>query len=264
MQALPDIATLNEMSRTMLRAGHKAVDPPVLLHDDGVIDAFDLRPGALNWGGVDSQGRQLAVPFQSGANLPLGLELENQRRQAINDAFLVSLFQVLVDQPGMTATEVLQRAQEKGMLLTPTVGRQQSEMLGPLIEREVAILARGGRLPPLPDALVAAAGGFEIEYDSPLSRAQRAEQGAGINRLLEVALPLAQADPAVMDNLDTDAVLRELAGVFGAQKVLRGRQAVEEARAARRQAAALQQLVAAAQPVAGAVRDVAAAAQVAQ
>jgi hypothetical protein len=50
----------------------------------------------------------------------------------------------------MTATEVLERTREKGALLAPTTGRQQSKALGPMIEGELEILARAGALPELP------------------------------------------------------------------------------------------------------------------
>lgn len=43
---------------------------------------------------------------------------------------LVTLFQILTETPQMTAAEVVERTNEKGILLAPTVGRQQSEYLG--------------------------------------------------------------------------------------------------------------------------------------
>ena len=43
--------------------------------------------------------------------------------------------------PQMTATEVIERTNEKGILLAPTIGRQQSEYLGPMIERELDRIA---------------------------------------------------------------------------------------------------------------------------
>ena len=153
MIVLPDIKMLNEMSKTVIRAAHKTVDPPLLLHDDGVLGLSrggrpNLDPGALNVGGIDDQGRPKVLPLQTGARPDLGLELMEQRRKVINDAFLVTLFQILVEGPAMTATEVLERAKEKGALLAPTMGRQQSEALGPMIERELDILARvPGALP---------------------------------------------------------------------------------------------------------------------
>ncbi len=259
MQVLADIKMLNEMAKTTLRAAHKAVDPPLLVADDGVMSRINTRPNALNFGGLNSRGQVLVQPLQTGANVPLGLEMENQRRQVINDAFLVTLFQILVEQPSQTATEALIRAQEKGVLLAPTVGRQQSEALGPMILRELAILGRAGALPPMPPALEAAARDFEIEYSSPLSRAQRAEEAVGIVRTLEAAAPLAQADPGVLDNIDGDAALRTSAEINGARRILRGRDRVATARAQRRSAQGLQEIVAAAPGVAGAIKDIAAA-----
>jgi hypothetical protein len=260
MLVLADIKMLNEMARTTLRAAHKAVDPPLLIADDGVMSRINTRPNALNYGGVNRHGQALIQPLATGANVPLGLKMENQRRQVINDAFLVTLFQILVEAPGQTATEALIRAQEKGVLLSPTVGRQQAEAPGPMIQREVAILGRAGLLPPMPPALAAAAGGYEIEYASPLSRAQRAEEAVGIVRTLEAAAPLAQADPGVYDNIDGDAALRTLAEINGARRILRGRDQVTAARARREAAQGLEQMVAAAPGLAGAVKDIAGAA----
>ena len=59
--------------------------------------------------------------------------------------------QILQDNPRMTATEVIERTREKGILLAPTVGRQQSEYLGPLVDREIDVLVEQGLLPPMPD-----------------------------------------------------------------------------------------------------------------
>jgi len=220
MTVLPDIKMLNEMSKTMIRQAHRMVDPPLLLADDGVLTKMNTRPGALNFGGIDDQGRMLVRPLETGGHLDVGDAIMEQRRKVINDAFLVTLFQILVQQPSMTATEALMRAQEKGALLGPTVGRQQSEALGPMIEREVGVLSRLGQLPPMPQALKEAAGEYRIEYESPLSKAQRAEEGVGISRTLEMVMPLVQADPSVIDNFDLDAIARAVADVQGIPKKL--------------------------------------------
>jgi len=258
MQVLADIKMLNEMARTTLRAAHKAVDPPLLVADDGVMSRINTRPNALNFGGLGSRGQALVQPLATGANVPLGLEMENQRRRVINDAFLVTLFQILVEQPAQTATEALIRAQEKGVMLSPTLGRQQAEALGPMIAREVGILLRAGRLPRPPDALLAD-GDIEIEYASPLSRAQRAEEAVGVMRVMEAAGALAQVDPGVFDHLDTDAAIRAVAEAHGAGKLLRGRDEIAARRADRERANALDQFAAAAPSLAGALKDTAAA-----
>jgi hypothetical protein len=247
MTVLPDIKMINEMSKTVLRAAHKIVDPPLLLQEDGVLQAFNTRPGALNFGGVDEQGRQVVQPLQTGARIDIGMDMMEQRRRVINDAFLITLFQILVETPNMTATEAMLRAQEKGALLAPTMGRQQSEMLGPMIERELDILARAGVLPPMPEALREMGGDVEIEYVSPLNRAQRAEEGVAILRTLEAVAPLAQIDPRVMMIFKPEEIARELSEINGVPaKILRSKEEIEEMVAQEQQAAQAQQLLAAA------------------
>lgn len=52
MIALPAIRTLNEQKKTILKQGHRVVDPVLLAHDDGVLDSFSLKPGAINTGSL--------------------------------------------------------------------------------------------------------------------------------------------------------------------------------------------------------------------
>ena len=124
MLVLPSIKVLNEQKKTVLTQGHRVINPVLLAHDDGVIDTASLRPGAVNIGGVNADGRPLIHALPTG-NLSLAKEMMEAEHAIINDAFLVTLFQILVDTPQMTATEVLERAREKGALLSPTMGRQQ-------------------------------------------------------------------------------------------------------------------------------------------
>lgn len=258
MTVLPDVKMLNEMSKTVIRAAHKIVDPPLLLQEDGALTAFDLRPGALNFGGVNDQGQQVVHPLQTGARIDIGSDMMEQRRRAINDAFLVTLFQILVESPGMTATEAMLRAQEKGALLAPTMGRQQSELLGPMIERELDILGHAGLLPPMPENLRRVGGLVDVEYVSPLNRAQRAEEGMAILNTFQAIAPLAQIKPDVMDIFDHEAVARELAEINGVpQKVLRTPEQMDAMKQAMAQANQAKGLLEAAPVAAGVVKDLA-------
>ncbi len=248
MDVLPAIKTLNEEKKTLLKQGHRAVDPVLLAHDDGVMDAFNLRPGAVNYGGVSADGRPLVHALPVG-NLAVGKELMDDERQVINDAFLVTLFQILVETPTMTATEVLERTKEKGILLAPTVGRQQSEYLGPLIERELDLLSRQGLLPPMPQALLEAKGEYRIEYDSPLTRAQRAEEASGLMRTVETALNVVNVtqNPEPLDFFDWDVIIPEVSSIQGVPaRWMRDMKAVQAIRQGRAQQAQQQQMVQAA------------------
>lgn len=138
----------------------------------------------------------------------------------------------------MTATEVLQRAQEKGALLAPASGRQQSEFLGPMIEREIGILARAGVLPPPPPEWVEAQGEYRIEYTSVATRSQTAGRGVSVLRMLEGIAPFAQQKPDVLDRIDFDGAVQVLADSYGVPaEVMRDDKQVAAIRDARTQEA---------------------------
>lgn len=233
--ALPAIKTLNEQKRTVLKQGHRALDPIMLAADDGVADAFSWKPGTVVSGGVTADGRPLMHAVPTG-NIAVGKELMDDERQLINDNFLVTLFQILVETPQMTATEVMERTREKGILLAPTIGRLQSEYLGPLIEREYDILSRQGLLPPMPPALREARGEFKIVYESPLTRSQRAEEASGVMRALETTLQVVNVtqDPAPLDYYDWDVIVPELNEIHGTPaRWMRSKEAIEAMRQGR-------------------------------
>lgn len=236
MAAWPAILTINEEKKTVLRAAQKEVDPPLLLQEDGILEAFNLRPGALNYGAVNNDGQPLVQPLKLGANIPLGLEMMQLERQHIEDSFLVTIFKILAENPQMTATQVLEVAQQKATLLAPVMGQMHSEDLGPLIGRELDILAKSGKLPEMPEELAEAGGTYKIEYRSPLARAMRAQDGVAILRTFE-ALPTAIAlDPNAAFVIDVPGATRELAEINGMPaKLVRDVKTVDRLRAQKEQ-----------------------------
>lgn len=218
IQLLPDISMLNEMRRTTIEAANMAVDPPVLLPDDAISE-FDLTPGSRNYGASDDQGRPLALPWNPGVNVGLGLEMMQDTRNQIDDGFLGATFRVLLENPQMTATQALLIAQQQGQMSAPVIGRLQTEWLGPLIRRESGILFRQGAYPEIPpalrDRLQSTRESLQIEYVSPLVRAARSEEGISILRTFESLAPIAQVDPTVFDRFDMAEIPDILADVNG-------------------------------------------------
>jgi len=256
MEALPAIKTLNEQKKTMLRQGHRVVDPVLLLPDDGVIDAFSLKAGSMNYGGVSKDGRPMVHALPTG-NLAAGDKMMEYERAIIADAFLMSLFQILTETPQMTATEVLERVREKGVLLSPTMGRQQSEYLGPLIERELDVLSRQGLLPPMPGILREAGADYKVVYDSPLSRAQRAEEASGFLRWTEYLTRYATEtqNPAPLDWIEIDEAAPALAEIHAVPpKWIRDFKKILEIREGRAQQMQDQQAIEAAPAAAGVMK----------
>ncbi len=246
--ARADAKTVNVMAKTTLEGAQAAVRPPLATTDELAMRGIQFRPGQVIAGAIDPwSGRELVKPMQSGGAIGLGLEMEEQRRKAIKEAFY---WQLLVLQAGdrATATEVLARQEEQLRLMGPHLGRMNAEFLDPVVSRAFLILLRARALPPPPPALLAAPG-LKVTYVSPLARAQKIATAATILRFLEGALPLAQAKPEALDVIDEDAVMRELAGAYHVpgtlirdpRQVAALRQQRAEAQAAAQQAAEMQQ-----------------------
>jgi len=249
---LSDIKTLNQMRKITLRSAHKVTDPAILTTDDGWLDT---TPGKVNPGMLDYNGRAMAQAFNSGARVDFGIEAENLVRSTVKDAFLSNLYEILMQRPQMTATEVMTITQERGVLLSPTMGRQQSEALGPQIAREIDILDNFGVLPPPPQELIDAE--YEIEYDSPMSRAQKAEFAIGVQRTYEFATQVAGIDPTIFDNLDHRENLRIIAESNGMpQRGFIGDDAVKKKEAKREQEAMANAALSSAPELAGAIKDI--------
>lgn len=245
MDVLPAVKTLNEEKKTILKQGHRTVDPVLLAHDDGVLSNFSMKPGALNFGGVNADGRALIQGLPTG-NIAIGKDLMDDERAVINDAFLVTLFQILVETPQMTATEVMERTREKGILLAPTIGRQQSEYLGPLIEREIDVLVQQNLLPQPPPVLLEAGAEYQVEYDSPMSRAQRAEEVAGLMRTVETTLNIVNVmqDPTPLDHFNWDVIIPEVSEIQAVPtRWMRAQQEIAAIRQGRQQQAQQEQAV---------------------
>ena len=231
--ALPDIKTLNKAVEIGLRAWSKAIDPPLLVQDDGVIGRVRMTPG-----GITVVRNDAAVqPFQSGANFALTDMKENQLRQAIRQAYYSDQLQ-LQEGPQMTATEVQVRYELMQRLLGPTLGRFQSEFLNPLIERVFGIMYRADGFIDAPEIVIGES--IDVEYVGPLARSQRMEEAVAVERLYQLAMQVAQIDPNILQIINHDKAIRLRAELLGVPKtVLKGEDEVE----AEREAAALQQMM---------------------
>jgi hypothetical protein len=236
MTALPDTKMVNKMSEIVIRASQLQIHPPMMVPDDGFMLPVRTTPGGLNF--YRSGTRDRIEPLNIGANNPIGEQQLEQRRQAIRAAFYVDQL-ILGTGPTMTATEVIQRTEEKMRLLGPVLGRLQAELLQPLINRVFSILARKRAFKPAPESL--RDGDIDIEYVSPLAKAQRSGEVQSILQMIEFLAPLTQIDQGVLDYLDVDGMAKHIIRVTGTPAtVVRGEGEVAQLREQRAAQAAQQ------------------------
>ena len=188
MRVLPSLKTLNAQKRAYLKQAHRAVDPVLLTLDDGLASSLNMRPGAVNPGGMNPDGKPLIGVVPTG-QIQVAIEMMELEANLIKAEFFEDIMQIAADPRVMSATEVIERVSEKGQILAPTIGRQEAEYVGPLVERELDVLYRQGVpqrvLGPMPRALRATGGSLKVVNTSPLSRAARAQEAAGLVRTIE-------------------------------------------------------------------------------
>ena len=260
MNALPDVKVLNKMVENSLKAAAKQIDPPLLIPDDGMLAPIRMSPGSLNY--YRSGSRDRIEPLNINANNATTLNNENQRREAITKMFHVDQL-VVTENRNMTATEVLQRQEEKMRILGPVLGRLQSELLSPLIIRIFNVMLRQGLFQPSPDILQSQE--LNIEYVSPMALAQRSQELQSIMRGLELFGSMAQTMP-VMDYIDENGFIKQIIDILGlpasmiksdgqVQQIREERAAAEAAAMEQQQQLAESQMAKNAAPLAKVVQD---------
>jgi hypothetical protein len=258
MNALPDTKMLNTMSKVSIKAAQKQIDPPLMVPDDGFILPIRTIPGGLNF--YRSGTRERIEPLNIGANNPVGLQMEDQRRKAIRENFFVDQLMSIQGQ-NMTATEVMQRTEEKMRLLGPVLGRLQSELLQPLITRSFNLLMKNNKFPQMPEML--GDQDVEIEYVSPLAKAQKTQELSSIMRGIEIFGSMQNIAP-VFDYIDIDGLVSHIKDVLGLPaKIMRSKGEVQKIQQEKQAAEAEQMQLQQAQQVAESAGKVAPALKVA-
>ena len=215
MIALSDARTLNEATRLFYDAAEKNVNPAVFLPNDNMMgNKVNFTANAVNFYDA-SKGKP---EFMTGtADIGVIAQSIEALRASIRSLLMVDQLQ-LQGTATMTATEVMQRTDEKTRMLAPSLGRIQSELLSPLVERALNILIRKGLVDPMPEQLAGA--GIKVIYSNQVQRAQRSGEVQNFMMAIIQFMQLAQVSPDVLDHLDLDRAVREGMDMLNVTSVL--------------------------------------------
>ena len=247
--ALGEVKSLQEMAKNELIASQTALRPPYAIAAKNHM-RLNLNPGASNPGLINQRGAPLFAPLTNGTRPDFATTIMEQRRARLDRLLYIDLWQALLSDPQMTATQAMLRAQEKGEILGP-VGISLNGGLAAMVDREISVLGderafnEGSPLalpPSLSERTVAPV------FTSPLDKLRRIGELTGMQRVVEFFAPLAEVKPDLFDRFDFDTMLDKAVDILGApQDMLRGIEDVKEGRAGQQQIAQLMQLITAAQ-----------------
>ena len=180
----------------------KEVDPPLRVPTT-LKDTLNILPGGVNYMPGNDPREAIGRLYDMNFDYP-GVEGKIAQIQAmIHTIFKRDLFLLITDRPEMTATEVVERSQEKLIMLGPVTERQIPDVLEPMLTRTFNIMQRFGMIPPPPAEL--AEQPIKIDYISLLAQAQKMIGLQGLRSYVEMAtavetLKAGSPDGAVKSN----------------------------------------------------------------
>lgn len=244
--ALADARLIQSMTRVLLEAGEKAVTPPMLAVTEAIRGDISVYAGGIT--SIDSQyderlGEVLRPLAMDRSGIPLGLNMQQDTRQMIAEAFFLNKLSMPVDTGQMTAYEVGQRVQEYIRQALPIFEPMETDYNGELCEQTFEILMRAGAFGPqqdIPPSLSQA--NIQFSFESPLHDAIEAQKGTTLMQAKGLLAQVVDLDPTTPLLFDAKQALRDsLEGIGVPAAWLNSEEEVAEASAAQEEQAQAQQ-----------------------
>ena len=237
MEALGAIKQLQHQQLRKAQCIDYQTKPPLQVPVSMKNRDVDTLPGGINYVDVSGPNMGIRSAFEVQLNLQHLLPDMEETRDRIKSSFYADLFLMLATQPisRMTATEIVERHEEKLLMIGPVIERLHNELLEPLIDRTFQYLVKANAIPPAPPELQ----GMElsIEFVSILAQAQRAIGVNSVDRFVGNLGVIAQMKPDVLDKLDADQWVDAYADMLGVDpRIIIGGREVAMIREARNQA----------------------------
>jgi hypothetical protein len=246
--AISDARMLQQMTLTLLEAGQKAVDPPMLAVGDVIQGGYNLFAGGITY--MDAEydertGEALRPLTTDKAAFNWGDNREQKIREVIMEAFYLNQIQLPELKGDMTAYETQKRVEEYVRRAAPLFEPMQTEYNGALCDKIFDNMMRNsgfGNIWDIPKVLRGQ--DVRFTFESPLQAAQTRANSQAFLATAQVLQVAAQLDPTVVHDMDMDRAFRDAAEGSGAPAAWFVDEQVAEAKkqqAAQQQAQAAQQ-----------------------
>jgi hypothetical protein len=215
MTSLGDIKQLQQGERRGLQAIDKMVNPPMTGPSHLKTTKASILPGDITY--IDVRDGQQG--FRPSHEVTFRLQ-EHEQKQAgvrfrIRRSFFEDLFLMLAnsDRREITAREIDERHEEKLLAIGPVLEQLNQDLLDPLVDNTFDIMNRQGLIPDPPPELQGLT--LKVEYISIMAQAQKLAGLAGIERFLTDVSQIATVQPQVLDKVDLDQSVDEIAETLG-------------------------------------------------
>jgi hypothetical protein len=172
IDSLYDIMTTNSAAKAVLQSAQLAIMPP-LIADESLKDRIKLTPFGITWTEGSQQTAKRLIDAQS--NYPIGVDQVAKLKADLRERFKANTFTLLSAMTQqMTAYQASEIQGEKAALLGPLITRNQSELLGPVINATFKLLMQNKRLPAPPQSIMQYMNTpVDLEFLGPVALANR-------------------------------------------------------------------------------------------
>lgn len=232
--AIGDVKELMFSKKIGAQALNKAVNPPMVAPMAFRNLPLTQLPGGVTYGDETAEKKMRPAVDTSSFRLDWLSKWTDDIKALIDRAFFVDLFMVIanIDKANTTATEILEKKEEKLLSLGPVVEQVNDGFLDPAMDRVYGIALRRGLIPEPPPELSDVE--FHPEYESIMAQAQRAQGRTGIEAFAVFCLNAAKIDPTILDRVDADEMVEKYGEASGVPpKFIRSDDAVQAIRGAR-------------------------------
>lgn len=212
--ALGDARLIQSMMLTLLEAGEKAVNPPMVAVGEAIRGDVSVHAGGMTF--VDSDyderlGEVLRPLTQDVGSIPMGVEMLRDIQMQIQKAFFLDKIGLPPMSDRTTAFEISQRVSEYVRNALPLFEPMETEYNGALCEITFDILLRNGAFGG-PQDIPRSLQGREMKFvfESPLAEAREHLKSQKFLESKAAVIEAAQLDPQALAMFNTKVALRDV------------------------------------------------------
>jgi hypothetical protein len=211
--ALPDARLLQAVTLTLLEAGEMATRPPLVAVDEAISSSVNYYAGGITIADADYDerlGDVLRPLTQDKSCLPFGMEMNQDIRAMLVQAFFLNKLNLPQNNNEMTAYETGERVREYIRNALPLFEPMEHEYNGQICEATFELMKRAGgfgNLDLMPNGLRGQ--NVQFKFESPLHDAIEKQKGSQMVQVRELLDSIVEIEPSAATIVDFQAAYRD-------------------------------------------------------
>lgn len=217
INSLPDGRMLQSLARILLEEGEKAIDPAIVAKGEIFRDAVNLYAGGMTYVDMEPEDdiRKLFQTVDTGGNMNIGLEMKQDVRALIAEAFLLN--KINLPPQEKTAFETQARLEEYRRAILPFTGPIENEYHLPLLDVafQMAVRSNAFDIKEMPRSLSDA--DVTFTFEGPLNTAEGRANVQAFQESIQILAASSEFDKTIPATMDLKKMTKDAVRGTGAQ-----------------------------------------------